>query len=166
MSPANERWRFIVTLSPLGWVHTQNDPCLSYTFHIYVFAASLLVILLLYIYRMLLIFKSYLHISFASVLFLVLFGLKAWGIVIVLAESSVSFSLLDVGGGWGLSKASVATFNHMGGSFNLLKDMYHYQGCLNNPIFSNLGLCAASLGTFHVSSRIVANISESSLLLF
>ena len=27
MHPANERWRYIVTLSLIGWVHTQNDPC-------------------------------------------------------------------------------------------------------------------------------------------
>ena len=27
MRPANERWRYIVTLSLIGWVHTQNDPC-------------------------------------------------------------------------------------------------------------------------------------------
>ena len=25
--PANERWRYIVTSSLIGWVHTQNDPC-------------------------------------------------------------------------------------------------------------------------------------------
>ena len=25
--PANERWRYIVTLSLIGWAHTQNDPC-------------------------------------------------------------------------------------------------------------------------------------------
>ena len=26
MCPANERWRYIVTSSPIGWAHTQNDP--------------------------------------------------------------------------------------------------------------------------------------------
>ena len=26
MCPANERWRYIVTSSPIGWVHTKNDP--------------------------------------------------------------------------------------------------------------------------------------------
>ena len=26
MHPANERWRYIVTSSPIGWAHTQNDP--------------------------------------------------------------------------------------------------------------------------------------------
>ena len=26
MYPANERWRYIVTSSLIGWVHTQNDP--------------------------------------------------------------------------------------------------------------------------------------------
>ena len=25
MCPANERWRYIVTSSPIGWVHTQNN---------------------------------------------------------------------------------------------------------------------------------------------
>ena len=27
--PANERWHYIVTLSPIRWAHTQNDPCIS-----------------------------------------------------------------------------------------------------------------------------------------
>ena len=27
MSSASERWRYNVTLSLIGWVHTQNDPC-------------------------------------------------------------------------------------------------------------------------------------------
>ena len=27
MRPANERRRYIVTSSLIGWVHTQNDPC-------------------------------------------------------------------------------------------------------------------------------------------
>ena len=26
MCPTNERWRYIVTLSLIGWAHTQNDP--------------------------------------------------------------------------------------------------------------------------------------------
>ena len=25
--PANERRRYIVTSSPIGWAHTQNGPC-------------------------------------------------------------------------------------------------------------------------------------------
>ena len=25
---ANDRWHYIVTSSPIGWVHTQNDPCI------------------------------------------------------------------------------------------------------------------------------------------
>ena len=29
MCPANERRRYIVTSSPIGWAHTQNDPCYS-----------------------------------------------------------------------------------------------------------------------------------------
>ena len=41
----------------------------------------------------------------------------------------------------GFSKV-VATFNHVGRSFNLL------WGCLNDPIFSNLGLCAACWACF------------------
>ena len=48
------------------------------------------------------------------------------------------------GWGWGLSK--VFTFNHVGGSLNLYK--YHHRGCLNNPIFSNLGLCAVCWARF------------------
>ena len=28
MHPANERWRYIVTSSLIGWVHSQNDPCI------------------------------------------------------------------------------------------------------------------------------------------
>ena len=27
MCPANERWRYIVTSSLIGWAHTRNDPC-------------------------------------------------------------------------------------------------------------------------------------------
>ena len=46
------------------------------------------------------------------------------------------------GWGWSLSKV-VVTFNHVGGSFP-----YHYQGCLNNPIFLNLGLCASCWAHF------------------
>ena len=30
MRPANERRRYIVTSSLIGWVHTQNDPCHTY----------------------------------------------------------------------------------------------------------------------------------------
>ena len=30
MHPANERQRYNVTSSPIGWAHTQNDPCWSY----------------------------------------------------------------------------------------------------------------------------------------
>ena len=30
MRPANERWRYTVTLSLIGWAHTQNDPCWGY----------------------------------------------------------------------------------------------------------------------------------------
>ena len=29
LHPANERRRYIVTSSLIGWVHTQNDPCLK-----------------------------------------------------------------------------------------------------------------------------------------
>ena len=47
-------------------------------------------------------------------------------------------------GVWGFSKV-VATFNHLGGSFNLFMAA---TGCLNNPIFSNLGLCAACWARF------------------
>ena len=47
--------------------------------------------------------------------------------------------------GWRLSKV-VVTFNHVGRSFNLFK--YHHRGCLNNPIFLNLGLCAVCWAYF------------------
>ena len=30
MRPSNERWRYNVTSSLIGWVHTQNDPCRHY----------------------------------------------------------------------------------------------------------------------------------------
>ena len=30
MRPANERRRYNVTSSPIGWAHTQNDPCMTY----------------------------------------------------------------------------------------------------------------------------------------
>ena len=35
MYPANERWRYIVTPSHIGWVHTQNDPCMKNAFTFY-----------------------------------------------------------------------------------------------------------------------------------
>ena len=44
-----------------------------------------------------------------------------------------------VGGGWGFSRV-VATFSHVVGSFNIFDG--HHRMCLNNPIFSNLGLSA------------------------
>ena len=56
-----------------------------------------------------------------------------------------------MGGGGGFSKV-VATFNHVGRS-------------LIYPIFLEFGIMCCMLSTFHMSSRIVANISESSLLL-
>ena len=40
----------------------------------------------------------------------------------------------------------------------------HHRGCLNSPIFSNLGVMCCMLRTFYVSSQIVANISKSPLL--
>ena len=33
MDSANERWRYIVTSSIIGWAHTQNDPFWSTTMH-------------------------------------------------------------------------------------------------------------------------------------
>ena len=33
MSPANERWCYIVMLSLIGWAHTQNDPCMYICWH-------------------------------------------------------------------------------------------------------------------------------------
>ena len=30
MQPANERWRYNVTSSLIGWAHIQNDPCIFY----------------------------------------------------------------------------------------------------------------------------------------
>ena len=30
MRPANERWRYNVTSSLIGWAHAQNDPCSKY----------------------------------------------------------------------------------------------------------------------------------------
>ena len=63
--------------------------------------------------------------------------------------------------GVGVFSKVVVTFNQVGGSFNLVK--YHQRGCLNNPIFSNLGLYAAC-GACFVSLQIVAHSSESSLL--
>ena len=56
-----------------------------------------------------------------------------------------------VGGGRGgsggrvLSKV-VATFNHVAGP--LIFFYGHHWGCLNNPVFSNLGLCAARWAHF------------------
>ena len=51
----------------------------------------------------------------------------------------------SVGGDWEFSKV-VATFSRVGGS---LKSFYgHHRGCLNNPIISNLGLCAVCWAHF------------------
>ena len=44
----------------------------------------------------------------------------------------------------GFSKV-LATFIHVGGSFNFYG---HHWGCLNNPIFSNLGLCVVCWAHF------------------
>ena len=44
-----------------------------------------------------------------------------------------------VDGGWGGFSTVVATFSHVGGSLIFYS---HHWGCLNNPVFSNLGLCA------------------------
>ena len=56
-------------------------------------------------------------------------------------------SALRAGSGLGLGSSKVVvTFNHVGGSFDLFK--YHHQGCLNNPIFLNLGFCAACRARF------------------
>ena len=50
--------------------------------------------------------------------------------------------------GWGLGGFSrvVATFNHVGRSFDLFYG--HHWACLNNPTFSNLGLCAVCWAHF------------------
>ena len=66
-----------------------------------------------------------------------------------------------VGGVGGFSKV-VATFNHVGGYLSLL--MATIGDVWIIPSFE-LGIKCCMLCTFHVSSRIVANISESSLLL-
>ena len=29
MHPANERWHYIATSSLIGWMHTQNNPCIK-----------------------------------------------------------------------------------------------------------------------------------------
>ena len=39
MHPAYKRWRYIVTSSPIGWVHAQNDPCYSVHEHFVSFPA-------------------------------------------------------------------------------------------------------------------------------
>ena len=51
----------------------------------------------------------------------------------------VDFSTCSHNCGWGLGSSSkvVVTFSHVGRSFNFFK--YCHRGCLNNPIFSNLG---------------------------
>ena len=35
MRPANERRRYIVTSSLIGWMHTQNDPCMCVILRLY-----------------------------------------------------------------------------------------------------------------------------------
>ena len=50
MCPANEWWHYNVTLSLIGWVHTQNDPCFCYRSYQSPFAAILVVYHVLHIY--------------------------------------------------------------------------------------------------------------------
>ena len=66
-----------------------------------------------------------------------------------------------VSGGWGFSKV-VATFNHVGGSFNLLLATTGDDWIISSFRILDYVLHVEHV---HVSSRIVANISESSLLL-
>ena len=66
-----------------------------------------------------------------------------WALYILFKFVKSLIKHLWVGFG-GFSKV-VATFNHVGESFNLL---WPPPGCLNNPIFSNLGLCAACWARF------------------
>ena len=62
----------------------------------------------------------------------------------VLSISQGRVSLKNCGWVGGFSKV-VAIFNHVGGSFNL---SWPHRVCLNNPIFSTLGLCAACWAHF------------------
>ena len=62
-----------------------------------------------------------------------------------------------MGGGWGFISEVVATFNLMGGSFNLSK--CNHQGWLNNPSSPKFGLCAACWAQF-LSLQIVVNVSH------
>ena len=69
-----------------------------------------------------------------------------FSLLLILICAAINLSL---GFGWvgvgGFSKV-VATFNHVGGSFNLFYG--RHRGCVNNPIVSNLGLCAACWAHF------------------
>ena len=46
-------------------------------------------------------------------------------------------------GGVGIFSTVVVTLNHVSGSFNI-----NHRGCLNNPVFSNVRLCAACWARF------------------
>ena len=61
------------------------------------------------------------------------------------------------GRGWGLFKV-VVTFNHEGGSFHLSVTP---AGCLNNPIFSNLSLCAACWTRFTCHHKPLSSLNSS-----
>ena len=63
--------------------------------------------------------------------------------------------------GWRSISWVVATFNHVGGSFNL--SMAATGDVWKIPFFE-FGVMCCMLSTFHVSSRIVANFSEPPLL--
>ena len=66
-------------------------------------------------------------------------------------------------GSWGSISWVEAIFDHMGGYFNISK--CHQPGMFQYSHLFEFGVMCCMLSTSHVSSRIVANISESSLLL-
>ena len=63
---------------------------------------------------------------------------RAW---LSLDATDLSFST-NGGGGWGLGGY------HLPGMWVLLSFKRHHRACLNNPSFSNLGLCAACWALF------------------
>ena len=74
--------------------------------------------------------------------------------IIVMIACHYHLPRISGSGGVFFSKV-VAIFNHLGGSYTIFKN--DHRGCLNNPIFSNLGLYACCLLTVEHFSCAITN---------
>ena len=62
---------------------------------------------------------------------------------VVCLQNFGHFDKLSMLSGWGLGLFLILWWSPSTTWAGLLIFPYHHQGCLNNPMFSNLGLCAA-----------------------